>query len=569
MKKLRYIPLLIATVLCISCEDYLERLPEQEYSEGSVWKVEADFDFALNGLYRQLPGFPSNNFGFANNSEFIYTIFTDDAWDRGGKGAVRNADINFTSSSGVIGNEWSRYNVIRDCNELISRAPNAEFSEEIKEQYVAQARFIRAINYARLNFLFGAVPLVTEPTGPTDFPKRATREAVFDFVRSELDAIAQILPESYSGNEIGKITKGAALAFKARHLMNAIDWHSDTNALYQEAKNATETIINSGVYSLDPGADGYARLFTTASEHGNSKESVLTSNYATGTRVHTYNRGMAAKGAYSGSNKHGCYMGISNGLVEAFQMNNGKDVHDKSSGYDDKNPWLDRDPRLDVTVLRAGESIPKKGGNGVDPTYIFDAHPKITPPGGVKTDDVNKATNPTGYNISKYIAYDVVSSTECHIDYKIMRYAEVLLLRAEALLGGDSDISGAIQLVDQVRNRVGMPSVNDSYGAIADVSEALEVILNERRFEFASEGPQRYFDIRRHRLGETVFADPNVYGIPLGKNRKPNKKVKEGDLNDAVKNICGQKLFNAATYYVWPIPQSAIDLNPSLLENPE
>jgi len=278
---------------------------------------------------------------------------------------------------------------------------------------------------------------------------------------------------------------------------------------------------------------------------------------------------MLPKGAFGGTNKNSNYMGVTNRLVEAFQMTNGLDVHDAASGYVPATPWVDRDPRLDITILRAGEEIPQKGGNGTTDTYIFDAHPKIKPAGGVTTDDVTKAANPTGYNIWKYIEFDVVSSIDCHVDYKVMRFAEVILMYAEAVLGETNDIDRAMQLVEEVRARVNMPDVATSYGAVASSDQALEIILKERLFELATEGPQRLFDIRRHRLGEAVFADANVYGIPLGPNRVPNKKVKEGDLDNSVKNLCGQKLFNPDTYYLWPIPQASIDVNPNLLEDPE
>ncbi|MCT4648182.1 MAG: RagB/SusD family nutrient uptake outer membrane protein [Carboxylicivirga sp.] len=559
----------ILTVLLSGCDDFLDRHPLGSYSEGSVWKTEADLEYALNGLYRQLPHPGNNASGFPNDSEIIYQLFTDDGWDRGSSGSVRFANIDFNSSAAVITGEWARYDKIRDCNEFILRAPSADIDEGLKQRFIAEARFLRAMNYARLNFLFGAVPLVTEPTDPDFFPKRATREKVFEFVRQEFTDIALILPEEYTGNDIGRITSGAALAFKARHLLNAIDWHSNTSALYKEAREACESVYTSDVYELDPGIEGYRKLFTSESEHGNTMEAILTSNFDPETRTHTYNRCMLPKGAYGGTNKNSNYMGVTNRLVEAFQMTNGLDVHDPASGYDEANPWLNRDPRLDMTILRAGEEIPQKGGDGSTQTYIFNPHPRIKPPGGVTTDDVTKAVNPTGYNIWKYIEFDVISSIDCHVDFKVMRFAEVILMYAEAVLGETNDINLAMSLVEEVRARVNMPNVATTYGAVASSEQALEIILKERRFELSTEGPQRLFDIRRHRLGESVFADANVYGIPLGPNRVPDKNVKEGDLDDSVKNLCGQKLFNPDSYYLWPVPQSAIDKNPNLLEDPE
>jgi hypothetical protein len=567
MKKIYF--LLILSFILSGCEEFLTKTPLTSYSEGSVWKSEADIRFALNGLYMQIRGFGNSN--ATNNSEFVYTFFTDDAWNRRSN---RNPNLDLNPSTEIINQDWgNRYKAIRDCNELISRAPDADMDESLKARMITEARCIRAILYDRLNFLFGAVPLIEEPTLPTFYPKRATRIKVFDFVTKEFTEVANTLPEEYTGNDVGRLTKGAALAYKARHLLNAIGWHSNTAELYSGAKEACKSIYESGQYSLEPGIEGFARMFSTETDNDArpSNETIFITTYDANFRYHGYANYIAPKGAYAGTKKNNSsYLGATAAMIEAFQMSTtGKFVMDSESGYNSTNPWENRDPRLEITILHAGEIIPKKGGDGVTPTYTLDPHPKIKPPGGVTTDDVTKAVNPTGYYYSKYLDWNYVSGGEGHIDYKQIRFPEVILMYAEAVLGADNNISLTISLIDEVRTRVGMPDVATSYGNVADAQTALEVILHERRVEFALEGPQRFFDIRRHSLGETVFADANVYGIPLGEGRVANKNVIEGDLDKSKRIIVGTRVFNPNSYYLWPVPQNAIDANQNLLESPE
>jgi hypothetical protein len=580
---MKNIIVIITTIVCItlsSCDDFLEKVPLDSYSVATVFQTEQDIHFALNGLYRQIPGFQGSALV---GSELIYTHWTDQAFDR--NKAYRSSDLDFSPSKSVVNAEYGpRYTTIRDVNEFLARAPQAKVNfadKDLFDRYIAEARFVRAVHYARLNFLFGEVPLLTEPTEPDYFPKRATREKVFNFVNTELTEIADILPEKYDnqGDEV-RITAGAALAIKARHNLNAIDWHPNISELYANAADAAGKVYNMD-YSLDQGVNGFQKLFTRASANGACNGAILTVNYDRDFKSHPYQTVISPKGAFCGTKKNNTnFVGASSITVESFQMLvNGLDVHDPASAYDPANPWQGRDPRLDITILRAGEIIPIKGGNGVSDLYIFDAHPKVNPVDtlqdgtiikGVKTDDVTKSgINKTGYNYQKYMDFDFITPGEGDIQYHFVRYAEVILMYAEAVLGKNGDIALAMSLVNEVRDRVGMPDVNTSYGGVSGTAQALDIILKERVFEFALEGPQRYFDIRRHRLGEQVFADKNVYGIPLGKNRKPDAKVNEGDLDSSKKVIAGTKNFDPSTYYKWSIPLKATDANPNLLEAPE
>lgn len=574
--------LIIGLLTCTGCEKFLDKEPLDQYSVATVYSTEQDIRLALNGLYRQIRGF--NTDAVPKESEYFYTIFTDDGYDR--RGADQASDLVFNSSHKVLTFDWqSRYAFIRYVNEFLARAPQAESNftdSKLYKRYLAEARFIRALNYARLNFLFGAVPLLTEPTDPDYFPARASRQKVFDFVNKELTEIAEILPEKYTGAaDAGRITRGAALTIKARHLLNAIDWYPNKADLYAQAAEAAGEVYHGGVYSLEPGAAGYQKLFTRASANGASSEPILTLNYNRDFKSHGYEQVILPKGAFSGDRSNNSnYVGATSALVEAFQMKTtGLAVSNSNSGYNPADPWKDRDPRLAVSILRSGDIIPSKGGDGKNDLYVYDGHPRKNPTvtldngkviTSVTTDDVTKnEINKTGYHYRKYMDFDFVSPGKSDIQYHFIRFAEVILLYAEAILGRDGNIAKAMSLVDEVRTRVGMPNVAISYGSVGSAEAALAIILQERRIEFALEGPQRYFDIRRHRLGEQVFADANVYGIPLGKNRTADANVLDGDLDNSKKIIAGKRTFNAGQYYLWSIPLSATQQNPNLAKDPE
>jgi hypothetical protein len=579
MKKLIILSTIIA-LLTVSCNDeFLERDLLDSYSITSVFQTEKDIDFALNALYRG--GLPGLNRG-ANTleSEYLFSLFTDDAIDRQGS-AQRSGNLDFASSANVPNLEYKkRYTQIRDVNEFLERAPQAEpnFSDpDLFKRYMAEARFIRAYQYARLHFMFGEIVVQTVPTPPVFYPHRAEKLDIFNFLNDEFDAVAADLPDSYPADQKGRVTRVAALALKARHNLNAIGWHPDVAQLYKNAREACEQIYG-GDYSLDQGVSGFQKLFNRTTEFGqNTSGAILTISYDRDLYQNGYANATLPKGAFAGSKKNNSnYTGFSSRLVEAFQMQaNGLDVHDLSSGYDPANPWTGRDPRLDITVLKNGDIIPVKGGDGESDLYVFDAHPKKNPTveingviiKSVKTDDVNKSSiNETGYNFKKYINFDFLTPKEGDIQYHSIRYAEVILMYAEAVLGETGDISKASSLVDEVRARVGMPNVATSYGT-PNAAEMLDIILDERRFEFAGEGAHRWFDIIRHRMAEDVFSDINVYGIPLGPNRKASASVDDGDLDFSTKHIAFvRSAFNPSNYYQWSIPQGAIANNPNLLE---
>jgi starch-binding outer membrane protein, SusD/RagB family len=566
MKNIFLIISIVALIFASGCDvdEFLDQGPLDEYTSASVFKTEADMIIASNHLYTFLPHLDQKN------GESRVWVWTDDGWRRNAGG--ERANLKFLTSDGVL--NFYRYGAIKDCNEFIARIPNAEFTTDgLDTRLTAEARFIRSILYERMVFIHGDVPLVTEPQTLDFFPERAgQREVVFDFILTELDEIAGILPDSYSGANEGRITKWAALALKARACLNAVGWHSNPGSLYDIAEAACQTIIGQGGFSLDPGITGFQKLFLSDSDigAGNQSNGVLLSRAyieillpCTQISFKCLPRG-AYYGTGDGAGNNQAQYGATWNIVQAFQTINGLAPVDDPA-YDPADPFTERDPRLRASFILSGDQLQTRGGGGTE-FYTYTPHPGDK---GLKDDQASKNTGmDTGYLVRKYSGLSIdgnntlvySNSHQAGADYKIIRYAEVLLMMAECK-AADSD-PAALDYINMVRNRVGMPN----YASIGVVPTSvmngttgnplIDAVLQERRYEFSGEAPHRWVDIWRYKLGNQVYGP--VEGIPVD-NTLP------GDLVGPRTTYANTVKEWDDKFYLFPIPQDAMDVNPNLL----
>jgi hypothetical protein len=565
MKKIFLIISITALIFTSGCDvdEFLDQGPLDEYTSASVFKTEADMIIASNHLYTFLPHLDQRR------GESIMWLWTDDGWRRNAGG--ERANLKFLTSDSAL--DFYRYGDIRDCNEFIARIPGAEFvTEGIDVRLAAEARFIRAILYERMVFVHGDIPLVTEPQTLDFFPPRAgQRQVVFDFILNELDEIANILPSSYSGADEGRITKWAALALKSRACLNAIGWHSDPGSLYDKAEAACQTIVSQGGFTLDDGINGFKKLFLPDSDIGGGSQSngvLLSRAYieillpCTQISFKCLPRG-AYYGTGEGAGNNQAQYGATWNIVQAFQTIDGLAPVDDPT-YDPADPFTNRDPRLRASFILSGDQLQSQAGGGTE-LYTYLPHPDDK---GFKSDQASKNTGmDTGYLIRKYAGLSlddditiVYSNTkQASADFKIIRYSEVLLMLAECL-AADNDPT-ALDYVNMVRNRVGMPTYNSVGDAPTSVMNGttgnalIDVVLQERRYEFAGEAPQRMVDIWRYRLGNQVYGP--VEGIP-------KDHTLPGDLvGDRTTYANTTKVWDDK-FYLFPIPQDAMDVNPNL-----
>ncbi len=179
------------------------------------------------------------------------------------------------SSDGASKSLWmATYKGLFRTNMAILRLPEAEISSNLKERLLGEAYFLRAYMYFYLVRVFGGVPLFTEPVKPSEYKstKRATIAQVYQLIEDDLKKAIGRLPakSDYPASEMGRATKGAAMAYLARAIMYQIGTDNTNNKSWQEVFELTDQIVKSGQYQLYP---NYASIFEMDGE--NNSESIF------------------------------------------------------------------------------------------------------------------------------------------------------------------------------------------------------------------------------------------------------------------------------------------------------
>src|SRR5688500_10236977 len=221
--------LMIAAVfVTTSCdESFLEVAPQGAQPEEQFWVSEGDATKAVNAMYANLRGWPQVAFA----PIAVESLGSDEA-EKGSSASdatFLNAFDNFTvtSTEGQIADFWGgQYQSVNLANQVLANIPAIQMNESLKERYLAEAKFIRAYAYFRLVRAFGEVPLrMNLPKDPSEFNiARAPKDQVYALIEKDLTEAAAVLPQSYTGSDIGRATKGAALALYAKASMYQGKW---------------------------------------------------------------------------------------------------------------------------------------------------------------------------------------------------------------------------------------------------------------------------------------------------------------------------------------------------------
>lgn len=468
---------------------------------------------------------------------------------------------------------WSKsYIAIRSATIFIVNIDRVPLLEKLSDgrparsAYKAEARFLRAWTYFELVRRYGGVPItgdsVYQLTDNITLPRQSF-ETCINYIVSELDAAADSLrgEEQVNSTNYGRITKGAALALKAKVLLYAasplfnggnID---DGNVLtgytsydknrWKLAADAAQAVMNLGTYALMP---NYTDVFTTQAEPiGNNTETIFWRQNGTGTSVETTN-GPVGYTSAGGSGR----TSPTQNLVDAFPTIDGLQITDPNSGYNEDDPYANRDPRLKATIFYNGYSWLNR--------YVQTYDGGLDKPGG--TIQQTK----TGYYMRKFMGSfenvqgSPVYSNTIH-DWIFLRYAEVLLDYAEAAneyAGPGDDVYNVLYAL---RKRAGIaPGDNNTYGLKQGMSqdEMREAIRNERRIEMAFE-EDRYWDVKRWKIAEQVYADP-LQGMDI--QQTGNGQLYFNKISVLTPHFVAPKM------YLYPIPYSEVVKNANMKQNP-
>lgn len=549
--------LLISGGLMPSCEDYLDKKPLAGPSDESYFANQEELTLVVNGLYSAMTYHPIDNMPM----NLTLDDATDFGWDRNTSPLQSLGRGDHDSNNGHVLNIWrDAYRVIGKCNFILDNMYklNGMMDENLFNRYRAEARFVRAYTYQYLVDLFGDVPLLIKglTLNENQIPRTPKTEVV-TFILQEMEEAATVLPLKYTGADLGRATKGAALSIRARAALN--------HGLWEEAVTSAKEVMDLGIYSLHP---NYGELFTYDGE--NSPEIIFASQYLRlqETKTHTTTRSLLSRNAQGHTNKI-----PSQSLVDMFSCQDGLEI-DKSPLFDPRKPFENRDPRLGFTIALPGSTFfGFQFETHKDSTKCWNYSYNTSSPIRIDNQDaLNAYATFSGYCWKKYVDMkdrDFVGNSELNIIQA--RYAEVLLIYAEAMIEANHLDETVYKAINDVRQRpsVVMPPIQPGKTQL----ELRQIVRKERTYELAMEG-FRLSDLRRWKLAEKMM-NGNLYGrIARGLLATAPSIDADGKVNyDVVPNKADMRVievrkFNAARDYLWPIPNIEVVTNPTLVQNP-
>lgn len=483
-----YLMSLVALLLMSCSDDFLDRQPMDTINTENYPTTAEELVTVVNGAYQPLQWPKLYNLRMWSTDIMAGNSIVGAG---GGSDGIETQDMsNFvtnTDNAGVLDLWRGPWPGILMTNIVLDAAPQLDIDEDTRNRSMGEAHFLRAHYYFILARFFGDVPLITEPQRADSdlFPPRDPVAQVYELIISDLNAAASLLPpkSSYGAQNRGRASKGAAYGLLAKV-------HLTLGNYQQVVQYATE--VESLGYALN---ENYADNFSITNE--NSVESLFEVQYA-------------SEGGYD-------FWSNENQASWASPFMGPRGANFVAGGYGWNQPtqefvdaYEEGDERKDATVLYEGG--PEFDGKVYESRYSF-----------------------TGYNTRKFLVpiSQVSAYDNSPLNFPILRYSDVLLMKAEALneLG---QTTLAEDYLNRVRNRAGL----DDIGTLSQ-PDFRNAVLQERRIELAFEG-QRWFDLIRVNNGE--------YGLNF--------------LRSIGKNNASQK------HLLFPIPQIELDRNPNLVQNP-
>lgn len=491
MKRIKLIFSIFTALIALSCsESYLDKQPLDTINTENYPRTAAELITIVNGAYQPLQWPKLYNLRMWTSDIMAGNSIVGAG---GGTDGIETQNMsNFVTqpdNAGVLDLWRGPWPGILMSNIVLETAPTLDIDENIKNRSIGEAYFLRANYYFILTRYFGDVPLITTPLSSDDdlFPVRKPVNEIYDLIISDLTNAIQLLPpkSSYSQQDVGRATKGAAYGTLAKVYL--------TLGNYQETVNMATQVEGLG-YALNP---NYASNFDINNE--NSQESIFEVQYASDGGFSFWNNENQASWASPFMGPRG-----SNFVGGSFGWN--------QPTQEFINQYEAGDLRKDVTILYEG--CPDFDGKQYQSSYSL-----------------------TGFNVRKFLVpLSVVSSYDnSPLNFPVLRYSDVLLMKAEAL----NELGQTLQAetyINMVRNRAGLDNIQSGLSK----NDFRDAVLKERRIELAFEG-QRWFDLIRVNNGE--------YGLDF--------------LHAIGKTNATQK------HLLFPVPQIEIDRNPKLLpQNP-
>lgn len=491
----------VATALLLggACDSFIEPDPQDVLAPENFYQTSDDAIAAVNSIYEQ------NKWTHWLGYWYMTDVATDDIVATANFGSDGHRMSNYTTDATefVFADTWGgSYTTINRANAVLDRVPAITMDEDLKTRLLGEARFLRALAYFNLVRFYGDVPLLEhEVTSLSDLRVSRTPMAeVYALIESDLQQAASVLPEKgeYGDADIGRATSGAATALLAKVYLTQEKW--------DEAAAAAGTVMNSGTYEL---LDDYNDIYRIADEIVNS-ESIFEINYD----------GVNDPGAGS--------------VMMLFSLPGG-------FGGGDSYGLMLLPPSL-VSIFDAADE------RGYGATYMTSGYVDVSPHTAPGAESTHDWAIPNGAALHKFLDENDAQNMTARAwgaqqnNWIILRYADVLLMYAEAVNEGGTPTAGPKEdALNLVRERAGL---GDLTGLDQDAFR--DAVRLERRREFVYEG-NRWFDLSRwDMLDEVITAKTTELQTLM-----PG----ETDVHGVPSNL-------------WPLPQGELDINPNLTQNP-
>lgn len=509
-----------------SCSDFLEEPIRGQQDMENYFTTEDECAKQITGCYQAIA---YDDWWQIYKFWGCVDMCTDDEWmgnttqDAGDYRHLAHYTGNAVGGGECSQNFWQyRYKGILQCNIALEKIPQVTFNDaSLQKRYLAEAKFLRAFFYFDLVKNFGGVPLVTGLKMPSEVQgiTRSTASETYAFIEQDLLEAIPDLPKrsEYSESETGHVTKGAAQGILAKVYLY--------QEKYTEAEEQLKAVINSGEYAL---LDDFSKVWNM--DYNNSEEGIF--EVQTDDNM-TYNLGERLSVVVGSRDDSGWSWGLpTSNLEKAF-----KDAGDEV--------------RLRYTIMTDGQTdVP-----GDD--YWNEDNPYVITPSKHKSARCNfKLYIPVAKRPSTYDAPHIP------LNYRVLRYADVLLMYAEVenALGKDTEAQNAL---NQVRNRVNLSNVTATGTRLRDA------IRLERRLELACEG-NRLYDLRRWKDDNGKYAIQNVMG-PNGTFVKYNleESTDQYELENQKENSNKGYYFKEGRDELFPIPNTEVTMsNGSIQQTP-
>ena len=531
-----------------SCSSILDKEDLSSISEEQVWVDETLTTAFLNALYVSIPSWDTT-----------VADASDEATGGGGWIDGTTTPDNMSDTKDSAPTWYWPYKDIRNCNIFIQNAQNTDLctiDRDLADRLTYEARFIRAYLYFEMVKRYGGVPLITVPQELTDdlFVKRTSTKDCFDFIINELKACAEGLPASFSGDNLGRVTKGAAKAFLGRVLLfraspqfnpsnNAEHWQT----AYNYNKETLDYLIGQGhaLYS------DYGKLFLEEM----NQEVIFAIRYENPTRTHTRDA-KCRPITFSMNNTGGNHP--TQEVIDRFPTVDGKTYTYADWKKDGKNDiftlWQNRDKRFYATVVYQGvtyfNTVMELNENAQN-DYAYGKN----------------MGSRTGYYSKKGID-ESISISDCQksgTDYIDIRLAEVMLNYAEAAVEVGKQ-GKAFEILKQIRERAGINETSSDpelkgkvYGLNPNMnqSEMREAVREERFIELLFE-QKRMWDLRRWMIyDKLMIGQEKRHALVMNKQTDGTYTTYLFD-RDNTPMIAKQNM------YFLPIKRSELSNNPNL-----